>query len=321
MKTIRPWLFGPPTNTFFSNELNTDPINYLATFLTDTDKKHLAKSHHACFSLFNSYIQTANKTAWTLGCHVAEGEQDQAEALIKNDPSLLFEEIKITDNYGNFFPKITVFQYALWAYDAHMWTMILKYLDPQIALQQLNDLEMNGTIHGAHTTAIDKLVQAINKYVDYYTNKMDWNYDIPEPVSNELRALWYEVGKVQRSQPVHVINEYCHPHRAFKVNGHPPSFSLDEKLPRSTHTNLFQGEYKDVYPLQNKGLGYNSALTRGDANSAWMLHRSRIDLGDTDMDLAAISHLWEVRQAQLKQLRLDLELAVRSRKTSRCVLF
>jgi hypothetical protein len=59
---------------------------------------------------------------------VVEGEQDQAEAMIKKDKNLLLAAGRIIDLSGREFERITAFQYALWALDWHMWTMIQKYL-------------------------------------------------------------------------------------------------------------------------------------------------------------------------------------------------
>ena len=59
---------------------------------------------------------------------VAEGEQDQAEALIQQDQNRLLHVGTVMDLSGREFKGITAFQYALWAMDWHMWTMIKKYL-------------------------------------------------------------------------------------------------------------------------------------------------------------------------------------------------
>ena len=81
---------------------------------------------------------------------VAEGEQDQAEALIKQTPQLLLASGTVTDLSGRTFKNITAFQYALWAMDWHMWTMIKKYLPTEAQAQQLQELETKGTEHGKH---------------------------------------------------------------------------------------------------------------------------------------------------------------------------
>ena len=48
------------------------------------------------------------------------------------------------------FAKITAFQYALWAMDWHMWTMLLKYLPKPEAAAQAHALEERGTEHDKH---------------------------------------------------------------------------------------------------------------------------------------------------------------------------
>src|SRR5690349_11294377 len=59
---------------------------------------------------------------------IAEGEQDQAEALLQKDTTLALLPSDVTDLSNRTFKDITGFQYAVWALDWHMWTMIRKYL-------------------------------------------------------------------------------------------------------------------------------------------------------------------------------------------------
>ncbi len=141
-----------------------------------------------------------------------------------------------------------------------------------------------------------------------------------------MNAAWMDVGLAQRDLPTHVVNEYCHPYRSF----HPlPAFN-EKTLPRNltiynqeirvpelrdgeTHAQVafFPLGFSDSWP------GINFALIRGGSNGTkeqrhsdggnegCIGHRG----GNSDwarMDLAAVSHLDEVRTADLTQSRENL---------------
>ena len=105
---------------------------------------------------------------------MAEGEQDKAEALIQKDKNLLLHAGTVTDLSGREFKQITAFQYALWAMDWHMWTMIQKYLPQRSASEQFQALETKGTEHGKHFS-LQGLTGALQTYVD--NAEKVWNYD------------------------------------------------------------------------------------------------------------------------------------------------
>ena len=98
---------------------------------------------------------------------MAEGEQDKAEALIQKDKNLLLHTGTIKDLSGREFKQMTAFQYALWAMDWHMWTMIQKYLPQEAQAQQLQELETKGTAHGKHFS-LQGLTGALQTYVDKF---------------------------------------------------------------------------------------------------------------------------------------------------------
>jgi len=86
--------------------------------------------------------------------HVANGEQDKVEVVLLKEKlemvqgmrqeknSLLRRKGRIT--YGGLtFESITAFQYAFWALDRHMWTLLLEYLPLEEAARQLRELAEN----------------------------------------------------------------------------------------------------------------------------------------------------------------------------------
>ncbi|MBS0351826.1 MAG: hypothetical protein JSR33_11715 [Proteobacteria bacterium] len=110
--------------------------------------------------------------------YVVEGEQDKAEEMLKGklggllgfgavkaNPDLLLYHGTVTDLSGREFKQITAFQYALWAMDYHMWTMIQKYLPKEAQAEQLQALESKGTAHGHHFS-LKELTDALQVYMD-----------------------------------------------------------------------------------------------------------------------------------------------------------
>lgn len=158
---------------------------------------------------------------------MVEGEQNRAENLISKNPELLSMLGSVTDLSGRIFRKITAFQYALWALDFHMVKMILKHLQPEIALQQLRELEDKGTEHGKQFN-LNLYVDALGEYISKYSS---WTW-------SERENHWAKVGELQRLLPVHVVNEYCRSDRPFDPC---PSF-VEATLPR---TRRIISEYKD----------------------------------------------------------------------------
>jgi hypothetical protein len=152
---------------------------------------------------------------------VAEGEQDAAEAMLQRDPALAFLSGDLTDLSKRTFTGITGFQYAVWALDWHMWTMIKKYLPDSVAREQAQGFETGSwqKSHGIHAN-LNTLIQAYQTTIDLYNAK---KYD-------EANTTWVrQVGGAQLLLPVHVINEYCHLTRPFNPL---PNFKDAIVLPR-----------------------------------------------------------------------------------------
>ena len=157
--------------------------------------------------------------------YVAEGEQDKAEELIKQEKNLLLHTGTVKDLSGREFKPITAFQYALWAMDWHMWTMIQKYLPQEAQAQQWQELETKGTAYGKHFS-LQGLTGALQTYVDNYDN---WS-------GTQCGEHWCKVvGAAQKELPAHVVNEYCRADRPFV----PCPSEWKSKLPRSRELEIY----------------------------------------------------------------------------------
>jgi hypothetical protein len=177
--------------------------------------------------------------------HVAYGEQNEAEALLQQDPKLAqallqADNIPFTDYSGRTF-NCTAYEYAYWAKDTHMQRMLEKYirindetsaliLGRVQAIQQLvsprpdSGLFAHPKPRGLRYTTKDNiehqdtgfdltpLINALNHYVTEYNR-------IPNKTEADWEALdkiWVEeVGRAQRDIPAHIAHEYCHPERSF----------------------------------------------------------------------------------------------------------
>jgi len=238
------------SNNNASSSSTTVPLNYAFQNLLVSNSANTTTA--ATPNLAPKAADVAQLLIW-----VAEGEQDKAEAMIKAKPALLLHRGEVTDLSGRKFENITAFQYAVWALDWHMWTMILKYLPPAEQKAQAEQFETGAWVK-THGVTADKLIQnlvtALQKYIDNYSG---WSYE-------KRGEHWVkQVGGAQLYLPAHVINEYCRPDRSFDSTRN----FLELTLPRTRQTD--QGEWF-VAVYQGGGLGVTWALARGTRTLATM---------------------------------------------------
>jgi TPR repeat protein len=228
---------------------------------------------------------------------VAEGEQNQAEALIKKDSKLLLAAGKVTDLSGRTFDNITAFQYALWAMDYHMWTMIQKYLPTEAQAKQHTMLESKGTAHGKHFD-LQPLLEALKTYVDKHGTFF----------FNGVKHWSKKVGGAQKLLPAHVVNEYCRRDRQFK----PCSSKWTSPLPRSRavfNSELDNGSWFTPFsPSESLGVSFAFYRSAGWGRLA-MASAATSDGGIAACgaawpaeDLKSLQSLWNARTEQLKSL-------------------
>jgi serine/threonine protein kinase len=224
---------------------------------------------------------------------VAEGEQDQAEALIKKDSKLLLATGKVTDLSGRTFENITAFQYALWAMDYHMWTMIQKYLPIEAQVKQHVLLESKGTAHGKHFD-LQLLLDVLKTYVDNYHT---WSYD-------QCKEHWSKkVGGAQKLLPAHVVNEYCRPDRPFD----PCPVEWTSLLPRTRVAQIWDGSkyVNDGSWFAAPQLGVSFAFYRAGCGVGCAWRSGGGGAGGICVcatDLKSLQSLWNARTQQLKSL-------------------
>lgn len=250
------------------------------------DLSRLTRTNKETYSLFKKPLAERR-----LLQHVVFGEQEQAEKMLKSNPALLLYKGNVTDYSLRTFNGITAFQYALWALDRHMWTMLLKYLPREEATKQLHDHIHNQTSYkDSHGGSYDfaPLINALKAYLNGFHNQIE----------NEHRSEM--INRAQRLVPVHVVNEYCRNDRSFYPL---PQFNEDN-LPRSvTFYNYITRDDASWFPLISNTLrvdfarGARMSCQAGNPSDSW---------GDTTIDLAAIVALSKVRTAELDKLKQHL---------------
>jgi hypothetical protein len=152
---------------------------------------------------------------------VANGQRDDAEALLKIEPLFALTYGKVVDNVGNPFKRITAFQYAVFVLDNDMWEMMFSHFTAEqckLAYEQLIELETYGTEYGKEQNW-DKLIDEMKKYNDHYDS---WKY---EERVQQLNVI----GKEQNKLAQHVVSEYNRPDKPFNPV---PDFEDTVKLPR-----------------------------------------------------------------------------------------
>ncbi len=298
-------------------------VHTLGEFLDTSDMAQLAATNKFYNTLFQPRLRVTQ-----LLVHVVRGQQDEADALLKNHPQLLLERGDVTDCSGRLFKKISAYEYAYWALDTYMCRMLEKHimvLEPSsrektkvIMLERINEIEAKGltymqdyairnTIHFDFTPLIDALTRYV--VLHYLDLSGDW------ASTTAGFAAWMQVGLEQRKAPLHVLQEYCHPDRNFyplpnfnedslQRNGYATVLELEQEGPHLPNLSLL---------TDSSGLGINFSLVRNsapDCKRALLLGTHDNGwLGMVSRDVDALRYLNMVRTSELTQLRENLQPA------------
>ncbi|HAT9719177.1 TPA: hypothetical protein JBD64_15395 [Legionella pneumophila subsp. pneumophila] len=229
----------------------------------------------------------------TLIEHVAHGRQDEAKAILVKFPELLLETGTAIDIAGNQFTG-TAFQYAVWAMDTYMYTMMLDCL-PQ---NDQGEAIRKGLLEQAKAQKehfdFQPLITALKTYVDSF-DAWDW----PQREEHWCKA----VGGAQRRLPAHVRHEYCNPDRPFYPV---PSFT-EKVLTRSLRFYNWGASAWQNWSADVLGLGSDFAILSAAARSKALSECYRRPAG---FDLAAITALCKVRLADVTSLKQRLQIPI-----------
>lgn len=174
-------------------------------------------------------ISTVSKKHWNLFKplvndrkllpHVVCGNHDMVNNWLKNDLGLIFKRGKVTDCSGRIFEHISAFEYALWALDKHMWTLMLNCIPAneegkkvlEELLCQYNHVNTVGVIYEIGGTIIrEKHFDFENTLFKELQTQVDLiNATGPKDLEI-IKKQWREgVGGAQKLLPMHVVDEYC----------------------------------------------------------------------------------------------------------------
>ena len=176
--------------------------------------------------------------------YVVNGRQQKAKNIIKKNPRILQQKGDVTDPSGREFEEITAFQYALWALDWHMWTMMLEFMDNESVNCQIKEQESitEESGYGKHFS-FDGIIAALKSYIEKFDNKLT------------ATSIWKgEVGYQQRHFPAHVVNEYCRPDIAFSPGNKGLRSFEESTLPRKLKHSCWNGNWWEAK--------YNGEATR-----------------------------------------------------------
>ncbi|MCH9743967.1 MAG: hypothetical protein K0U29_03445 [Gammaproteobacteria bacterium] len=289
--------------------------------ICEASKEKASVKETAELRLFKKALDSKKVAQFLL--YVSQGDQHQAETMLKKDPVLALGKGDCKDFADREFKGITGFQYALWALDWHMWEMIVGYLeemDPDAAREQCREQEAvtQALGYGNHYD-LEELIGALKNYSSQYIAlSSDKKWDA-------VNSLWvYSVGGAQKKMVAHVAQEYCHPDRPLEPI---PDFS--QKPFKRQFKTYDDGDWRtDVYndgPLGGKSQlssfsGF--AFCRGPAKTP--ICYVPIEGGESRelvtaleclmaivpmADKRALSKLHKVRMSQLTEVRQRLSVA------------
>lgn len=215
-----------------------------------SDLANLAKASIPMHALFQPRL-----SADRLLLAVAHCDIDPVMPLIKKNPNNILKKGDITDYSGRVFKNISPLQYAAWAYDTDTLKLLLAHCDQNMKLtasQQLAELEMNGTEHGAHFN-FDPLLKALTDCVHNFNVWSD------EQVENH----WVKtIGGCQKMLPTHVAMIYCRTgvvwQDAFDL---PTQFGMMKKTLNIYKLSASSEKMENWFPLtKDSGLGSTFAV-------------------------------------------------------------
>lgn len=175
-------------------------LQYMLAFLTTPEQLFFLSS---CKTLYE--VNELAKIIRLLSL-VMRGQREKARIMIEGNRELLQQSVCCTDGAGRYFNNITPLKYAVWAWDARMWTMMLPLfpdanspgLSP-VASRQLQELKEEKGKHGSYFN-FEPIIEAYKLLIDCQ--------GVMESYKDQLGWLWYDIGRQQRLLPDHIWQEF-----------------------------------------------------------------------------------------------------------------
>ncbi|BCA96479.1 hypothetical protein TUM19329_28400 [Legionella antarctica] len=273
------------------NLSNRDLVNF-----AQTSKYHLA--------LFQPLIDVRK-----LLHHVTRGEHDAVKAMLNKDMSLIFKRGILTDCSGREFENISVFEYALWALDKHMWAAMIACIlqneegKPifEILIAQYNKVNTDGVTYRLNgKTITEKHFDFENTIIKELQTQVD---SINAPGVENRDAIdkqWREgVGSAQNLFPMHVVYEYCSDEPFYPV----PEFTSQPKSSKQFY-NWITKKDENWFSVDSK-LAVDFAIYKSGAGRAGPGRIAGRDGAARDLD--AMTALCKVRTNDFLDFKSQLE--------------
>jgi hypothetical protein len=148
--------------------------------------------------------------------HVAKGNQDQAEALLKKSPELVLGYGNVTDYSKRTFRNITALQYTMWALDVYMFRMILPYFEQIGCAEEANRQSIEWkTASQRYVGKKGFPMKAGEDHFDFTPSKQayqayfdNWERLYDKNDGDGFKRLWVKgVGGCQALWPAHYVLE------------------------------------------------------------------------------------------------------------------
>ncbi|KTC86872.1 hypothetical protein [Legionella brunensis] len=244
--------------------------------------------------------------------HLVRGEHNAVKEMLKKDINLMVKRDQVTDCSDRTFPFISGFEYALWALDKHMWTMMLDCLPKNEQgnkifvqlLSQYNRVNTDGVTYRLHGKTITE------KHFDFKNTiikelQTQTNFIMASYWNTISYTQWLEgVGGAQKLLPMHVVDEYCSSEPFYTG----PQFTSQPKSSRQFF-NWMTGKYENWFGPDSQ-LAIDFAIVKVEEAQAWWDWRGWGEDGgwralQTDVD--AMTVLCEVRMQDFINLKSQLE--------------
>ncbi|MCW8410123.1 F-box protein [Legionella sp. PATHC035] len=291
----------------FLGQLPKDMAIETASHLTTPNLIRLSMVSKGYSTFFEPLLEQ-RKTVQKFIHHVVRGEYDAVKEMLKKDYRLMVKRDQVTDCSGRTFEFISGFEYALWALDKHMWTMMLDCLPEneqgqQVLLQllsQYNKVDSEGVIYRLDEKKITEkhfdfaniIIKKLQKLVDSMNAPGNNNYFN----DHQWRVC---VGGAQKLLPMHIIDEYCSDEPFDPV----PKFTSQQKSLRQFY-NWTTKEKENWFSVDSK-LSVDFAIFKAGAATigSWV----EAAQPHVACNLAAMTELFIVRTKDFLNLKSQLE--------------
>lgn len=246
--------------------------------------------------LFHDGYTQRDRLFTKLLTYVLSGEQVKAEWILKRYPDFLLRKIDFTDPWTKkTFNHKSVFQYAFWAKDRHMYNMMLDCLPQNEQGEEIRKGLLEQAKELTEHFDFTPLIRTLQIYVD---NFVAWG--------RSKRTLHWctVVGLAQQNLPVHVRQEYCNPDRLF----YPVPDFTEPFLIRSLRFYNWASSTWMNWDCGLTGLGSDFAI--GARGSVRRERSCEVGHQAVKFDLKAVTALSKVRTADLSSFMQRLQTSI-----------